>query len=832
MAVNDVFKTKKSFKDTFVARTESMSGKSFEATTSLDRYNVLATLVKEHVAKNWIETRENIKKNNHKQVYYFSMEFLIGRLLSNNIMNLGLRSVVEGAFKELKLDINEIELQESDAGLGNGGLGRLAACFLDSIASLDYPGHGNGIRYGYGFFKQKIQNGYQVEVPDQWLSRGYAFEVCKAEDAVEVPFYGHVEVEEVNGEVKFNHVGAEYVKAVPYDVPVVGNDTKTTTDLILWSAEPADNYPTWKNAAEYEKEIRGITEFLYPDDSTDEGKVLRLKQQYFFSAAGLKRIVKNHKAQYKTMDNFADKVVLHINDTHPALLVAELMRVLLDEENMSWDKAWDITTKTCAYTNHTILAEALEKWEVRLLQPLLPRVYQIIEEINARYCLQLIEKFGADSDKVTELAIIADGLVKMAHLAIVGSFSVNGVAALHTEILKNTEMKDFHEFFPGKYNNKTNGITHRRWCYHTNPELVKILSETIGDGWIKDPSKLEDFMKFVDDEKVIKDIQKMKKARKKALADRIYSEQGIKLDTNSIFDIQVKRLHEYKRQLMNVLHIMYLYNKLKTDDKFKKNFNAQSFIFGAKAASGYWLAKKVIKLINSVAKMVNNDESIDGKLKVVFVENYNVTYAETIMPAADLSEQISTATKEASGTGNMKFMMNGGLTIGTLDGANVEIAELVGDDNIFIFGLTADEVTKVYETNSYNSYDVYNSNPHIKEVVDQLVNGYFSDVPTDEFKDIYDNLLANGDRYLVLEDFNAYIKAQEVANKAYKNKKQWAKMSIVNIAKSGQFSSDRTIEDYVRDIWHIKKLKFTETKPAAKKATTAKTATKKTTTKK
>ncbi len=804
----NIFENSKIFIENYKSKLEKIYGVSFDESSNIQKYNTLAILVREHIAENWITTKNTIKSNKMKQVYYFSMEFLMGRLLTNNLMNLGIRNTVEEAFNNLDIDISEIEHIEADAGLGNGGLGRLAACFLDSIASLNYPGHGNGIRYKYGFFSQKLINGYQVEVPDNWLQNGFAWDVRKSSKSIDIPFYGEIEMKEINGKLTVHHKNAEYVKAIPYDVPIVGNNTKTTTTLTLWSAEPAETYPYGKNPAEYEREIRGITEFLYPDDSTDEGKVLRLKQQYFFVSAGLKRIIDRHIKQYKKLDNFNKLVCLHINDTHPALLVPELMRILIDEHNFSWDNAWEITTKTCAYTNHTILAEALEKWEVRLFKPLLPRIYQIIEEINSRYCQDLIGKYGEDSFKVHDLAIIADDLVKMAHLAIVGSFSVNGVAALHTKLLKEVEMKDFNEFFPKKYNNKTNGITHRRWLLHSNPELVAILNKEIGESWIAKPIELEKLTKKAQDRNLQEEIFKMKQKRKQILADKIYETQGIKLDINSIFDIQVKRLHEYKRQLMNALHIMYLYNRLKEDKEFKKKFHPQNFIFGAKSASGYLLAKKVIKLINTIALRVNNDPDVNNLLKVVFVENYNVSYAELIMPAADISEQISTASKEASGTGNMKFMMNGAITIGTLDGANVEIADLVGQENIVIFGLTANQVNEYYNNGRYNPIDEYNTNEHIKRVIDQLINGFFDNVENMEFKDIYDNLIHNGDKYFVLKDFSEYIKAQETLNQLYRNRQKWLEMSIINIAKSGWFSSDRTIEDYVKDIWNLKKIKF------------------------
>ena len=807
----NVFANKKVFKETFQTRVEQIYGIKFEESTPHQRYYTLGTLVREYISSNWIETNEAIVEGKHKQVYYFSMEFLMGRLLTNNIMNLGIRPVIEGGMNDLNIDLNELEKIEADAGLGNGGLGRLAACFMDSIASLGLPGHGNGMRYRYGFFEQKIIDGYQVEVPDKWLQRGYVWEVRKSNESVEIPFYGDVRVERTEGRDVYTHVPAEYVRAVPYDVPIVGditNGNKTVNTLRLWSSEPTEkDYPEHISAVEYEKGVRNISEFLYPDDSTTEGKVLRLKQQYFFVAAGVRWAVRQHKETYGTLDNFHEKNVLHINDTHPALIVPELMRILIDEEGYDWDQAWYITQHSCAYTNHTILAEALEKWPVRLFQPLLPRIYMITEEINRRYCLDLLNRYPNQPDKVAKLAIIGHDQVRMAHLAIVGSFSINGVAQLHTDILTHIEMKDFYDMYPDRFNNKTNGITHRRWLLHCNPELTKILDEQIGTAYHTNTFELAKFEKKVNDKAVQEEVAKMKYARKKALAERIEREQGVKLDPDSIFDIQVKRLHAYKRQLLNAMHIMYLYNRLKEDEGFKASFYPQSFIFGAKAASGYYFAKKVIKLINSIAEKVNNDPDTCDLLKVVFVENYNVTYAELIMPAADLSEQISTASKEASGTGNMKFMMNGAMTIGTMDGANVEIHELVGDDNSFIFGLSADEVNDYYQNGGYNPWDLYNSDSRIRRVLDQLVNGFLTP-DTEEFRDIFNAVTHNRDEYFVLKDFDAYVRAQERANQTYKNREKWIQMSITNIARSGKFSSDRTIQEYADQIWHLEPLKF------------------------
>ncbi len=798
--MNTYFKDELTFIQEFKERLQKRYITDIDNSSTRQRYNVLGEMVSEVIAENWIKTNKKLKEQQLKEVYYFSMEFLMGRLVTNNIQNLGLRTIVENAFNEEGLDINEIEHYESDAGLGNGGLGRLAACFLDSIASLGYPGYGNGIRYRYGLFEQVMEDGYQREKPDDWLKDGYVWEVRKEEDSVRIPFGGRVDF--VDGKAVYNP--DEMILAVPYEVPVVGNDNEIVTSLRLWNAEPTEVKPAGKDAFTYDSEIRRISGFLYPDDATKEGKVLRIKQQYFFSAAGVKKIIEKHLSEFGDVKTLADKVVIQINDTHPSLVVPELMRLLVDDLELEWDQAWEITTRTCAYTNHTILAEALEKWPVDIFKPVLPRIYQIIEEINRRFCKELIEK-GYDQEKVTKLAIISHDIVHMAHLAIVGSFSVNGVAALHTDILKNIEMKDFNELYPTKFNNKTNGITHRRWLLHSNKELSDIL-DVVSDNWVKDPNELEKLLKKANTKKYRALIKKMKINKKKELANRIYWEQGIKLDPNSIFDIQVKRLHEYKRQLMNALHIMYVYNKLKSDENFKANYYPHSFIFGAKAASGYHFAKKVIKLINTIAEKVNNDPETNDLLKVVFVENYNVTYAESIMPACDLSEQISTASKEASGTGNMKFMMNGSLTIGTLDGANVEIAELVGEENIVLFGLTSDEVNELNSQNTYNPRDEYNNHTDLRLVIDQLTNGFFENVDKEEFREISERLL-NRDTYYVLKDFESYRVAHARANDFYKDEEAWYKAAIINIAKSGYFSSDRTITQYANEIWNLKKIK-------------------------
>ncbi|MFA5380918.1 MAG: glycogen/starch/alpha-glucan phosphorylase [Candidatus Izemoplasmatales bacterium] len=762
------------------------------------RYNVLGTLVKEALASDWIKTNQQLALGKQKEVYYFSMEFLMGRLITNNINNLGVRSIAEAGFSKLGFDLNEVENYEPDPGLGNGGLGRLAACYLDSMASLKVAGFGNCIRYRYGLFRQVIKNGYQEERPDNWLSDGYVWEIRKEEECEDVPFFGSVEI--INGKAVYRPSG--FVKAVPYDVPVVGDGNGFVTCLRLWSAEASRKYPKNRTAMDYEMDLQKLSGFLYPDDTTLDGKQVRLMQQYFFSCAGVKSICHKHKAKYNTLDNLAEKVVFHINDTHPTLIIPELMRFLLDDEGYEWDQAWAIVTHSMAYTNHTILAEALEKWPIGVIQPVLPRIYQIIEEINQKFCDQLRKQYQAREELIQKLAIIANGVVQMAHLCIVACYSVNGVAKLHTEILKTMEMNDFYRLYPDKFHNVTNGITHRRWLIHSNPELTAILDDSIGDSWHKHPEDLIKFAAYADDHRIIDRLLAMKKTRKTILAERIYQDRQFVIDPDAIFDIQVKRLHEYKRQLLNALHIMDLYNHLKTDLDFRKNYFPHVFIFGAKAAGTYYFAKKIIKLINTIANKVNADSETNSFLKVVFVENYNVSYAEKIMPAADISEQISTASKEASGTGNMKFMMNGGLTIGTEDGANVEIHELVGDDNIFIFGMTAHEVTNLTKEKTYHSEDIINTDDDLSLVLKQLVNGFFTEVDSLEFRDIYEKLLYD-DCFFVLKDFAAYKHAHLLANDTYKDRYRWGQRMVINIANSGVFSSDRAIMEYVNTIWHL-----------------------------
>ena len=785
------FKDVKTFKNAFIQNVENKYAIEFADSTSYQQYVVLGEMLRMYIAKDWHETIKKTKNLKARQVYYFSMEFLMGRMVTNNLMNAGVYPIVKKAFEELGIDLNEVEHQETDAGLGNGGLGRLAACFMDSVASLGLPVHGNCIRYRYGFFEQGIRNGYQVEHPDRWLKDVNVWEVRKDEESVEIPFYGYIDISSENGRLVVKHRNA---------VPIIGDGNHIVNTLRLWSAEPASVYPD--NAFEYHRNLREISSMLYPNDDTEEGKILRLKQQYFFVSAGIKSAIRRHKEIFKSCKNLDKKLCFHINDTHPALIVPELMRILVDEEQIPWDDAWNITKNCCAYTNHTILAEALEKWPVHLFKRLLPRIFTITEEINRRLLIEIASKYGEDAPQIYQMAIVKDNTVHMANMAIAGSFSVNGVAELHTEILKNIEMKVFNEYYPKKFNNKTNGITHRRWCLHINPELVNILNEYCGTEWVKNPDLFEKLLPYADDPQLQEKFIQMKRARKQALANMIYKSQGVSLDTNSIFDVQVKRLHEYKRQLMNALHVMAVYNRLKTDVEFRKNYHPHSFIFGAKSAPSYVFAKKVIKLINTIADKVNNDYETNRYLKVVFVVNYNVTYAETIMPAANVSEQISTASKEASGTGNMKFMMNGAITCGTLDGANVEIKDLVGEDNIVIFGMNAKEVTDLYQDGGYNPMEIYENNPVLHEVIDQLTNGFFENVAPDEFNDIRDNLLYR-DPYLVLKDFDSYAKAQEEINELYKDTKKWVHMSIVNVAKSGFFTTDRTMRQYNEDIWKV-----------------------------
>ncbi|MGJ7920328.1 glycogen/starch/alpha-glucan phosphorylase [Neobacillus sp. LXY-4] len=795
-----MFSNKQEFQQAFLKRLEMLCGKPFKESTKNDHFLTLGQMIREHVSSNWIHTKEKYRTSQEKQVYYLSIEFLLGRLLRHNLMNLGIEELVEGGLQELGVDLEELEEIESDAGLGNGGLGRLAACFLDSLSSLNLPGHGCGIRYRHGLFEQKFVDGYQVELPEQWLRYGQVWEIRKTDLAVEVPFWGEIESYFENNRLSFRHINAEVVTAVPYDLPVIGYHTDTVNTLRLWSAEPSP-YPFYQDVMKYKRETEAISEFLYPDDTHDDGKILRLKQQYLLVSASIRSIIRSFRATHRPINELPNRIAIHINDTHPVMAIPELMRILLDEEKLGWEEAWDITTNTISYTNHTTLSEALEKWPVRLFKPLLPRIYMIIEEINRRFCEKLWEINPGDWDRIHNMSIIVNDEVKMAHLALVGSYSVNGVAQIHTDILKNREMNLFYQVFPEKFNNKTNGITHRRWLLKSNPKLSSLITSAIGTGWIQSPQELIKLTEFKEDKGFLDKLQSVKQENKERFSQRVFEQTGITIDPHSIFDVHVKRLHAYKRQLLNVLHIMHLYNRLKEDSSFR--LYPRTFIFGAKASPGYYYAKKIIKLINTVAEKINGDPAVQDQLKVVFLENYRVSVAEELFPAADVSEQISTASKEASGTGNMKLMMNGALTVGTLDGANVEIKERVGLENIFIFGLTAEEVLHFYQKGGYHSMEYYHHDKKIRHVIDQLTNGYFPDVD-DEFEPIYDSLLIQNDQYFVLRDFDSYVSIHKEVERKFKNRDQWIKMSLQNIAASGYFSSDRTIKEYADDIWKIK----------------------------
>ncbi|MCD7854383.1 MAG: glycogen/starch/alpha-glucan phosphorylase [Clostridiales bacterium] len=805
---------KEVFKKQLTENVKTLTRKTIEKASPHEMYQALVFTIRDYVTDKWIATHDKYDETGCKIVYYLSMEFLMGRFLGNAILNMQLMTTVKDVLEELHIDYNLLEYAEKDPGLGNGGLGRLAACFLDSLSTLELPAYGCGIRYHYGIFEQKIENGYQVEYPDNWLQDGDFWGIRRPENSVEVKFGGTVRaIPQDDGTVKFVQENYQSILAVPYDYPVVGYDNNTVNTLRLWDAEAMNKFDLRSyNAGDYQKAnaeetlAKVLTEVLYPADDHIEGKELRLKQQYFFVSATVQRTIRRFKEHNTDFNLLPEKVAFQLNDTHPSITVAELMRVLVDENDIPWDKAWELTTKTCAYTNHTIMSEALEKWPFDLFSRLLPRIYMIVEEINRRFCALLIDKYGNDANKIRKMAIVADGQIRMAYLAIVGSHSVNGVAALHTEILKHQELKDFYEIYPEKFNNKTNGITQRRWLGHANPELAALITETIGDGWYKNLSELEKLLPYADDPIFRKKFMDIKKNNKVKLAAYLKKTNGVDIDPNSIFDIQVKRLHEYKRQLLNVLHIISLYNELKRNPAL--DIVPRTFIFGAKSAAGYYRAKLIIKLINTVADVVNNDPTINGKIKVVFAENYRVSLAEKLIPAADVSEQISTASKEASGTGNMKFMLNGALTIGTLDGANVEMNEEVGSDNIFIFGLTADEVIDTYAKNNYNPWDVYNIDSDVRGVMNALIDGTL-DENTELFREIYNSLLngINGNRadeYLVLKDFAAYKDAQMKINDAYKNQDEWARMAIINVAKSGKFSSDRTIQQYADEIWNLK----------------------------
>ena len=813
---NEMFK-KEAFKKSVKDNVKFLYRKTIEEATQEQIFQAVSYSVKDVIIDNWLATQKAYDEQDPKIVYYMSMEFLMGRALGNNLINLCAYGEVKEALEELGFDLNCIEDQEPDPALGNGGLGRLAACFLDSLATLNYAAYGCGIRYHYGMFKQKIENGYQIEVPDNWLKNGYPFELRRPEYAKEVHFGGYVRVEydPEKGGSKFIHEGYQAVKAIPYDMPITGYDNDVVNTLRIWDAEPIVDFELdsfdkgdYKKAVEQENLARNIVEVLYPNDNHYAGKELRLKQQYFFVSASLQAAIAKYKKKHGDIHKLYEKVTFQMNDTHPTVAVAELMRILMDEEGLGWDEAWEVTTKSVAYTNHTIMSEALEKWPIELFSRLLPRVYQIIEEINRRFILAIQAKYPGNYEKIKKMAIIYDGQVKMAHLAIAAGYSVNGVARLHTEILKHQELKDFYEMMPEKFNNKTNGITQRRFLLHANPLLADWITEHIGPDWITDLPQLKKLAVYADDEKALQEFMNIKFRNKERLAKYILEHNGVEVDPHSIFDVQVKRLHEYKRQLLNILHVIYLYNQIKMHPEME--FYPRTFIFGAKASAGYATAKKIIKLINSVADVVNNDASINGKIKVVFIENYRVSNAEWIFAAADVSEQISTASKEASGTGNMKFMLNGAPTLGTMDGANVEIVEEVGAENAFIFGLSSDEVINYENNGGYDPNVIYNTDEEIRQVLMQLINGTFSN-DTELFRDLYDSLLNTkntdrADRYFILADFRSYADAQKRVEAAYRDEKGWAKKALLNTACSGKFTSDRTIQEYVDDIWHLDKV--------------------------
>ena len=807
---------KEMFKRSVLYNVKTLFRKDISEATKQQIFQAVAYATKDAIMDAWIATQKEYDEKDPKTVYYMSMEFLMGRALGNNLINLTFYDEVKEVLEELGCDINVIEDEEPDAALGNGGLGRLAACFLDSLATLGYAAYGCGIRYRYGMFKQKIVDGYQVEVPDQWLKNGNPFELRRPEYAKEVKFGGYIETSYVNGNYHFEHKNYQSVLAVPVDMPIVGYGNNIVNTLRVWDAEAITNFQLdafnkgeYQRAVEQENLARNIVEVLYPNDNHMAGKELRLKQQYFFISASVQEAVEKYKAKHDDLRKFHEKVTFQLNDTHPTVAVAELMRILMDENGLSWDEAWEVTSKTCAYTNHTIMAEALEKWPIELFSRLLPRVYQIVEEINRRFCKEIEAKYPGNHDKVRKMAIIQDGQVKMAHLAIAAGYSVNGVAALHTEILKNQELKDFYEMMPEKFNNKTNGITQRRFLLHGNPLLAKWVTDHIGDEWITDLSQMKKLAVYADDEKAQQEFMNIKYQNKVRLAKYIKEHNGIDVDPRSIFDVQVKRLHEYKRQLLNILHVMYLYNQIK--DHPERDFYPRTFIFGAKAAAGYDRAKLTIKLINSVADVVNNDKSINGKLKVVFIEDYRVSNAEWIFAAADVSEQISTASKEASGTGNMKFMLNGALTIGTMDGANVEIVEEVGAENAFIFGMSSDEVIALEKAGGYDANYIFNNDQDVRRVLMQLINGQYAPNDPERFRGLYNALLVDGgynrpDPYFILKDFRSYAEAQTRVEAAYRDEKGWARSAILNTACSGKFTSDRTIQQYVDEIWKLDKI--------------------------
>ncbi len=831
-AVTSTFDTEL-FKRSVLYNVKTLYRKTLEEATDQQIFQAVSYAIKDAVVDQWLTTQKEFDKQDPKMVYYLSMEFLMGRALGNNIINLQAYKEVKQALDELGIDINVVEDQEPDAALGNGGLGRLAACFLDSLATLGYAAYGCGIRYRYGMFKQEIRDGYQVEVPDNWLKDGNPFELRRPEYTKEVRFGGYVNVYvDENGRSNFRQEGYQAVKAIPYDLPIVGYGSRIVNTLRIWDAEPVECFQLdsfdkgdYQRAVEQENLARNIVEVLYPNDNHYAGKELRLKQQYFFISASVQEAVARYMRKHDDIRKFHEKVTFQLNDTHPTVAIAELMRILMDEYYLTWDEAWEVTTKTCAYTNHTIMSEALEKWPIELFSRLLPRVYQIVEEINRRFVAQIEQKYPGNQEKIRKMAIIYDGQVKMAHLAIAAGYSVNGVARLHTEILKNQELKDFYEMMPEKFNNKTNGITQRRFLLHANPLLADWVTAHVGSDWITDLPKINKLKIYADDEKAQHEFMNIKYQNKVRLAQYILEHNGIEVDPRSIFDVQVKRLHEYKRQLLNILHVMYLYNELKEHPDM--DFYPRTFIFGAKAAAGYMNAKLTIKLINSVADVVNNDPDINGKIKVVFIENYRVSNAEIIFAASDVSEQISTASKEASGTGNMKFMLNGALTLGTMDGANVEIVEEVGEENAFIFGLSSDEVIRYENYGGYDPTEIFNNDPDVRKVLMQLINGTYAPNDPDLFRPLYNSLLntqstAKADTYFILKDFKAYAAAQERVEAAYRNESGWARSAILNVACSGKFTSDRTIQEYVDEIWKLDKVVIPKTPVVSEKKTTGK----------
>ncbi len=817
---NEIFE-----KETFIKNVKNtvktLFRKNLAEASQQEIYQAVSFVVKEVIIDQWLATQKTMEETDPKTLYYMSMEFLVGRALGNNLINLTAYNEVKEALEELGLDINVIEDQERDPALGNGGLGRLAACFMESLSTLGYPAYGCGIRYRYGMFRQKIKDGYQVEEPDNWLKDGYPFELRRPEYAYTVKFGGYVraEYDQATGKTKFIHENYQAVTAIPYDMPIIGYNNNVVNTLMIWDAQPVECFKLdsfdkgdYYKAVEQENLARNLVDVLYPNDNHVQGKELRLRQQYFFVSASVQRAIEKFMKNHDDIHDLPKKVTFQMNDTHPTVAVAELMRILLDEYNLEWNDAWNITTKTCAYTNHTIMSEALEKWPIEIFSRLLPRIYQIVEEINRRFILQIQASFPGDQHMVEKMAIVYDGKVKMAHLAIAAGYSVNGVARLHTEILKNQELKEFYQMFPEKFNNKTNGITQRRFLLHANPLLADWISNHIGNDWITDLSHLEKLAVYVDDEKAQAEFMNIKYQNKLRLAKYIKEHNGIEVNPRSIFDCQTKRLHEYKRQLMNILHVMYLYNEIKEHPDME--FYPRTFIFGAKAAAGYKNAKLTIKLINNVADVINNDASINGKIKVVFIEDYCVSNAEIITSGADVSEQISTASKEASGTGNMKYMLNGAITIGTMDGANVEMVEEVGEDNIVIFGMSADEVIAHEKARDYDPMQIFNNDPQIRQVLMQLINGFYSQNDTELFRDLYNSLLNTqctqyADTYFTLADFRSYAEAQKKISEMYADEKSWARKAMLNTAHAGKFSSDRTIQEYVDDIWHLDKMTVT-----------------------